>query len=745
MAGLRVFDPRLATGLRDDGMLHLRCIAARAPKWHHGPVPTAGDRVFAGGDGHNGTDGWVSGWSASTGAVQSSRQLSAPVTCLCVVETATPVAVLRPKNRARKPVTDAFGCESMVWAGQADGQLAVLSGDDLSIRTTLGAHQGEVACVCTPGGAPSSATPGAAVVLSGGTDGATRIWDARNAACLRQIPGGGAALRAILPVWAPASEHRGERCRVWSTDADQTLCVWEPQQRPPTGQPHPVTARRGGASASARPSLPSPPVHPMSLDAGVTSLAASRDGTLVCAAAAADGVLVFDGNARLRARLACSASSADVITALHVVGRGRQLWTGGGSDGGIALWDRLRPSSGSAATGTLSWNFACSRRLPCPSRLIAFTPCGSSTSSHLWGACYDGTLHVWMVEAAVSDAIALGAKQKPDAASSAAAAGARGRRRRLRRGGGVPCGRAARDLAAAPQAARGALAELRKCRDDYSALLARVGDGQAQLEGDRAALARVQDKLALALHDETVGRIDAEERRAALVTEVEALRYELSTLGQSRDQALALKAAREHEVSRLKKVEAGLNKKQRQDEEVGRQLAEVRVQLQGATSEKKRLAAELKHTRHELLELKRAGRDEARALEEERDDLAAGLAQRSAETGRLTEALRACEASEAAAKREAEWVRARLEAFEEESARMKHEREQMRSANARMQALLGRLREQMGGMSAGGAGVPPLPPPASVRAHVAEPALMQHGPELAVGVSGSPSMWGRQP
>ena len=63
-------------------------------------------------------------------------------------------------------------------------------------------------------------------------------------------------------------------------------------------------------------------------------------------------------------------------------------------------------------------------------------------------------------------------------------------------------------------------------------------------------------------------RIDAEERNAALVKEVDALTYDLSHLGQSRDHALALKAARESEVSKLKKAESKLSQRLKKEEEV---------------------------------------------------------------------------------------------------------------------------------------------------------------------------------
>lgn len=62
------------------------------------------------------------------------------------------------------------------------------------------------------------------------------------------------------------------------------------------------------------------------------------------------------------------------------------------------------------------------------------------------------------------------------------------------------------------------------------------------------------------------------------------------------------------------------------------------------------------------------------------------------ETSALTEALRAREASEAAARAEAEKARAALADLDEEAARMRHERAGIRAANARMQSLLERLR-----------------------------------------------------
>jgi hypothetical protein len=353
---LRLFDPRLSSGLRDEGLLELRCLATRPPRHHRGQTLTAraAGRVFSGGDAATDTDavcGRVNAWSTSTGAMLCATRLDSPAMCLAVVETVRPVAQLRAGGPARRTgAADGFGCELIVWAGQADGRIAVLAGGDLTVRLTLGGHRGAIACICSPGAPPSQAAVGAAVVLSGGEDGAMRLWDARTAECLRSIPGGGAALRAMLPVWTPdGSGGRQERCRVWSADAEQTLCVWEPH-RPaaPAAKPVPTASAReraagfrggsrgcgggtGGGGGGAR-GMPAerepPPPQTVTLNADVSDLAVSTDGTLVCASAGRDGVLVLDGNARLRSRLACAAAAAEAITAIHIVGRGRQLWTG---------------------------------------------------------------------------------------------------------------------------------------------------------------------------------------------------------------------------------------------------------------------------------------------------------------------------------------------------------------------------------------------------------------------------------
>jgi hypothetical protein len=379
------------------------------------------------------------------------------------------------------------------------------------------------------------------------------------------------------------------------------------------------------------------------------------------------------GNARLRARLNANAAAIESVSCCHIVGRGRQLWTGAG-EGGVALWERESASSGAS---DLSWSYHCTRRLPSPP-LLALRP----AATNVWGACADGTLCVWLAEAAVADANDTISKRSflGEAGGSQASASA------VQRSVAVPL----------LKLLRVALDELRRARDDYSSLLGQVNAAWAQIEGDRQQLAQQQDKLAVALNVETIARIDADERRGALVKEVESLQYELSHLGQSRDQALALKAARESEVGRLKKAESQLAQRLKKEEEVGRQLAETRVQLEKLRSERDRAHNEMRAAKRELLELHKAEKAEKQALTGERDALVAGLEQRSMETSSLTEALRAREASEAAARAETAQLRTALQNHEEEAARMKHEREQMRAANARMQALLERLRAKMG-------------------------------------------------
>lgn len=147
-------------------------------------------------------------------------------------------------------------------------------------------------------------------------------------------------------------------------------------------------------------------------------------------------------------------------------------------------------------------------------------------------------------------------------------------------------------------------------------LLSRLSD-----RAIRPQVTRHQDKLATALHDETVARLEAEARAKALVTEVEALRYELSHLGQARDSALALKAARETEVSRLKKVESEQKQKLKREEDVGRQLAEQRVVTNQAKLERDRAVADLRALKHSLIDAKREGKAEVEALVAERDAL----------------------------------------------------------------------------------------------------------------------------
>ena len=286
-SNLRIFDPRLTGGLRDDAMLKLRCLAARGQRHHRGQLLTAraAGRIFCGGDGtSSAVDGRINAWSTSTGAMLCAANLDSSVMCLAVVETVRPAQPLRAAGPNRAGAADGFGCELIVWAGLSDGKVAVLGGGDLALRITLGGHRGSIATICSPGAPPSAPTAGAAVVLSGGEDGAMRMWDARTAECLRSIPGGGAALRAMLPVWLPDGDNRRERCKVWSADAEQTLCVWEPR-RAPAPKEVPLPSRGGpkaaaAAAAAERAMVEAPAPTTVTLNADVTELSVSTDGTV---------------------------------------------------------------------------------------------------------------------------------------------------------------------------------------------------------------------------------------------------------------------------------------------------------------------------------------------------------------------------------------------------------------------------------------------------------------------------------
>lgn len=719
---LRLFDPRLTAGLRDERLARIRCLASRPPRHARSVLGAAltaraAGRVFSAGDGPGSGDGRVNAWSTQTGALLHGAALEAPATCLAVVETVRPAAPIRVGPLKRAGAADGFGCELIVWVGQADGSIAVLTGGDLGLRTVLGGHRGAITCICSPGAPPSAPAVGASVVLSGGEDGAMRIWDARTAECLRSVPGNNAPLRAMLPVWTPdgVGERKTERCRIWSADAERTLCVWEPKRAahveassgpPPPGGRNAQSTRGPKPRQQSEAAREAPAPLTVTLNADVSALVVSTDGTLVCATAGRDGVLVLDGNARLRSRLNANAAAMEAISAVHIVGRGRQLWTGA-SDGGLALWER-EPSP--AGEGSLSWAYHCSRRLSSPP-LVALRP---AAASQVWGACADGTVLVWLSEAAYTEASEQFTRRAflTDTGHAAAAAAGDVSKSAVHKAIAIPLLRLL----------RASMDELKRSRNDYSKLLAEVNAGWAQIEVDRQQLTAMQDKLAVALNVETIARIDAEERAASLVKQVDALTYDLSHLGQSRDAALAMKAMKETEVGKLKKAEAKLSMQLKSNEEVGRQLAEARVQVEKVKGERDRYFNEMRHVKRELLDVQKAERAESDALSEETKALAAGLEQRSMETSALTEALRKREASEAAARSELTQLRAAVQNHEEEGARMKHEREQMRQANARMQSLLERLRTKMGqhaGLAHAGHGLsgpmdvehPPPPPP----------------------------------
>jgi hypothetical protein len=178
---LRLFDPRLTSGLREERLFsRLRCLAVRPPRHNKGMALTAraSGRIFCGGDGGT-SDGRVAAWSTQTGSLLCAATLEAPATCLAVVETVRPAAALRAGPLKRTGAADGFGCELIVWVGQSDGRIAVLAGGDLALRIVLGGHRGSLTCICSPGAPPSAPAVGASVVLSGGEDGAMRMWDAQ--------------------------------------------------------------------------------------------------------------------------------------------------------------------------------------------------------------------------------------------------------------------------------------------------------------------------------------------------------------------------------------------------------------------------------------------------------------------------------------------------------------------------------------------------------------------------------------
>ena len=280
-ANMQLADPLLAS-LRDDSCGSVRCVVSRAIRHRTGVLTAkAAGRVWCGGgskDGAKDVRGRVSAYATASGELLGSEQLEAHATCLALVETVRPTAPLRAAA-PRRPTAEGFGCELFLWVGLANGRIAVLSANDLQSRVVLTGHRGPLSCICTPGAPPSSPGQGAAIVLSAAEDWGMRLWDARKTDCLRSVPGGGAVLRAMLPVWTPEGE-RPERCRVWSAADDGTLSVTEPKL---------LGGGKGGPGGLA--------AHKVALPAACVHLAAASDGRLVCAAAGADGALVFDGAA----------------------------------------------------------------------------------------------------------------------------------------------------------------------------------------------------------------------------------------------------------------------------------------------------------------------------------------------------------------------------------------------------------------------------------------------------------------
>ena len=195
---LKLVDPRLSSsGLHDSELVFLRCIAS--PSHAH----VRAGCIFSGGESHGG-EGRVVAWDTVNGTLVCAARLEAPVVCMVVVGTVRPAAPLRAKMAIQRPgAADVLASEQMVWAGLSNGNIAVLAGRDLGLRTRLSGHHASVKCICSPGAPPSSPTVGASVVLSGGEDGAVRLWDARTAERLRCIAGG-----TIRPVSAHCEQLR---------------------------------------------------------------------------------------------------------------------------------------------------------------------------------------------------------------------------------------------------------------------------------------------------------------------------------------------------------------------------------------------------------------------------------------------------------------------------------------------------------------------------------------------------------
>ncbi|KAL1520652.1 hypothetical protein AB1Y20_022224 [Prymnesium parvum] len=556
---MRIKDPRLTDGMRDERLSRTRCMTTRAPRHRWGVLSCkASSNVWCGGD-HGASQGRVSSWNGSSGELQCSVLLESSARCIAVVETVRPASALRSAPAARgKGAPDGFGCELLVWVGLADGRLAVLTAATVQLRAVLSGHRAPVTCVCSPGAPPSSPGPGASIVLSGSEDSSMRLWDARTADCLRSIPGNGFALRAMAPVWSPDGER--ERCRIWSTAADQTLCIWEPRPK--------------GEGKAVGP-------HTVTLNADVFELSASSDGRLVCACAGRDGAMVLDASARLRSRprvhclrrLLSTHMAERALGAVLVIGKGKQIWTSGG-EGGLAQWERTAASS----------------------------------SHEVWGAACDGTLFAWASEAACAEAC--------EAAARRALLGSEGSAELQQRALAYPMlrllrqarrvkGRGAEETRRGGEG-EGALAELSGQRDFMSSVLAGLSEGWSAIEAQRRAVLQAANpsfplhsrlpfnplcraevgvplgvqwdkKVHLRLQAEAAKCRAADAEAAKLRADVSALRERLAGAGLEKQQVLTMKAAKEMEVSRLKKVEASLAQRAKHEQELARQLADARV------------------------------------------------------------------------------------------------------------------------------------------------------------------------
>ena len=633
---LRAKDPQ-ALFTTEARTAQIHCVAARPPRLRGGTLSArVSNRFFTGGRAADERgSGRVTSYAIADGALCTTAAVDKPVQCLAVVETVKPAPALRPSGAASKGAQPkgAFGCELLLWAGLSDGRLAVLDAATLAPRATLVAHRGAVVAVCSPGAPPSSPQRGASIVLSGGEDLGTSCGT--RARPTASAPSSAAARRsAPLPVWDPENTRTNspERCRVWSAAADRTLSVWEP--RP--------SARLGRAAD----------VHTIALEGEAVSLSAAADGRLVAAAAGADGTLVFDGNGRLRARLAADGKAAAAVV---VIGRGREVWVGRRRR--RRLYERTAPSE-------WTWRFV--RHLPTGSTPLAALLRGGAR---------------------------LGARRRPRRhadrvgvrGAAAEAADAAARRAVGADGFGAPA-------VAAPllRQLRAAVDELKAARAFCATLHAQVLHGQAAID----ELARRADvwRREVARHQANVAHAEGKAARSAeMREEVE------EALKRARDEkraAVAMKERAELEISRLRQAEAAAAERGAKEATLAQQLAEARAEATIAKKDRDRAMADGKRLRAAL----RDAQKEGDSVRPRRRRTGRGERTPRAPRRRCCARRRGRGRARGGADDRGGKRRAAAAARADEAIHLQHEREQLRAANG-MQGLA-QLRARFGGADA---------------------------------------------